>query len=862
VPSLISILLLLTAGVCLQSAISHLIAWFNRRDDRISAFFGLLCLLGCCYAILTVLSFHSTRYESYARLDAIINYCVRTLIAFVPIFLAYYADRKPGWPEKSFAFLLILRELVVSFVPGGGTLSRVTNFSILEHPVGGGPLPVIKGIMGWNGYTLYFLYFFLLVYCLWITAFLFKQNQRTKSYSLFVILLVTSLVYIHDLRISALSLPNPNIGEYSVFLFLIVVGIDLGSRRVKAERNYRTLFHSINDGIAVLDVQNMKLLDINETACRMNHSSRETILSTHFSQLVAHGDPEALQKAIQSLQLVRTKGPQVLEWRVKRLDGTAFWAEVVIRYTHLDGREVLLATIRDVDDRVKARETQMQSDELNKAIVEGFDGYIYICSRDHRIEYMNQRLIDRTGFDATGQTCHEIIHGLSEACPWCAKGRVEFGERVHWETQSPKDNHWFDIFCSPLHRPDGSVSTLALLRDITERKQNEQERNILLARIHQGEKLESLGMLAGGAAHDFNNLLTAILGNADLVAEALPKDSREKVSIEKLKRAARKAAELTKQLLAYSGRGRFKSDSVSINETVREVADMLRISLPPGQRITFNLDDSNPSVTGDPTQLHQVVMNLLTNAAEATEGTQGSIAFATSLSKPSRDISLDPPGFIIPNGPMVLLEAKDGGRGMSEETMKRLFEPFYSTKFAGRGLGMAAVLGIVRSHHGAIQVESTLGQGSTIRIWLPVFEGNSPQPKYFESPTLPGIKRALVVDDEPMVCDAVASALHSLGWQVATANDGVAALEKIRASQKPPDLVFMDMTMPRLDGRQTAKLMKEVFPKIKILMMSGAYARPQDDPIGFSDVDGFLAKPFSIPELKKSILNIIPQENK
>jgi PAS domain S-box-containing protein len=858
VPSLISILLLLTAGICLQSAVSHLIAWFNRRDDRISAFFGLLCLLGSVYAVLTVFSFYSTRYESYARLDAIMNYCVRTLIAFVPMFLAYYADRKPGWFEKGFAFLLILREIVVSFVPGGGTLSRVTSFSILEHPVGGGPLPVIKGVMSWNGYTLYFLYFFLMVYALGVALFLFKQNQRTKSYSLFGVLLVTALAYIHDLRTAALSLPNPNIGEYSIFLFLVVVGIDLGSRRVKAERNYRTLFHSINDGIAVLDVQSMKLLDVNETACRMYHVSRETIFSTHFAQLVAHGNPETLQKAFQNFQLAKTKGPQVLEWRFDRPDGTAFWAEVVTRYTHLDGREVLLATIRDVDDRVKAREMQMQSDELNKAIVEGFDGYIYICSRDHKIEYMNQRLINRTGFDATGQTCHEIIHGLPDACPWCAKSRVEFGESIHWETQSPKDNRWFDIFCSPLHRPDGSVSTLALVRDITDRKQNEQERNILLARIHQGEKLESLGVLAGGAAHDFNNLLTAILGNADLVAESLPDHSPEKASIGKLKNAARKAAELAKQLLAYSGRGRFKADPVSINETVQEAADMLRVSLPPGQHITFNLADSNPCVTGDPTQLHQVVMNLLTNAAEATEGTQGSITFTTSFSMPPHDVSLDPPGFIIPSEPMVLLEAQDGGRGMSEETRKRLFEPFYSTKFAGRGLGMAAVLGIVRSHLGAIQVVSTLGQGSTIRIWLPVAKEISQPTKTSASLVLPGIKRALVVDDEPMVCDAIASALHSLGWQVATANDGMAALETIRSCQKPPDLVFMDMTMPRLDGRQTAKLMKEVFPKIRILMMSGAYARPQDDPIGFSDVDGFLAKPFSIPELKKSIQKIIP----
>ena len=157
-------------------------------------------------------------------------------------------------------------------------------------------------------------------------------------------------------------------------------------------------------------------------------------------------------------------------------------------------------------------------------------------------------------------------------------------------------------------------------------------------------------------------------------------------------------------------------------------------------------------------------------------------------------------------------------------------------------------------------MESNPDQGTTIRIWMPASGDKISRSK--PSLTISTAKRALVVDDEPMVCDAVASALRTLGWEISIANDGMSALEQVRAGKTPPDLVFMDMTMPRLDGRQTAKLLKEIFPKIHILMMSGAYARPQDDPLGFSDMDGFLPKPFSIPELKTCINKIIPQDRK
>jgi CheY-like chemotaxis protein len=324
-------------------------------------------------------------------------------------------------------------------------------------------------------------------------------------------------------------------------------------------------------------------------------------------------------------------------------------------------------------------------------------------------------------------------------------------------------------------------------------------------------------------------------------------------SIEKLKNAARKAADLSRQLLAYSGRGRFKMEPVPVNQTIRDVADMLRISLSPGQRILFHLDPGNPSIQADPTQFRQVIMNLLTNAGEALHETTGSITFTTSLAVPPFDAGLEPTGVPIPNNPMVMVEVRDEGHGFSEETRQRLFEPFYSTKFTGRGLGMPAVLGIIKGHHGFIQVQSAQGEGTTVRVWFPASEEKqSAMPSKNVQPPRE-TKRALVVDDEPMVCDAVAASLHSLGWEVLTALDGPSAMEKLRVTPQTPTLALVDLTMPHLDGRQTAKLIRNKYPSMHILIMSGAYARSQDDPIGFADVDGFLPKPFSISELKQSI---------
>jgi len=850
-PTLTVLLLWAIVGACLHGAINHLASWNLRRENRISAYFGLMCLLGALYAFVTSLSLYVTDLEAYRRFDLLRSSTLAPLIAFIPLFLAYYADQRPGRLEKAYAALLLLHHLIKSFVPGAGFLSSITGFSIREHPFGG-PLPSANGPLGWGGYGMYLLYLLLFLFTLRAIAGLRQRKQNRKTLWLSGVLFFTILAYCYDLWADLQGLPRGDIGEYAVFLFLLAVGVDLGVRRVKAERDYRTLFHSIHDGISIHDAQSGQVLDINEALARMFQTTRDRLLATDLKEITQTSDSFTAEALIERIRRTDQEGPSLFEWRARRSDGTFFWAEASCQGALIDGRRVVLATIRDIEKRIEAQEHQRRSDDLNRAIIEGFDGYIFICSQTGILEFANQALSARLAGDPIGASCQEVLSRLIGPAPWCKDPSTFSQGGSHHEVQGP-DGCWYDVVRANLDRSGGTSSTLILIRDITQRKADEREKAALLARIHQGEKLESLGVLAGGAAHDFNNLLTAILGNADLAGEQIPAGSPGKASIEKLKQAARKAADLTKQLLAYSGQGRFRVGPVSVNHVIREVVDVLRVSLPHVHHLEFHLDPTNPQVLADSIQFKQVVMNLLTNAGEATEGTHGSITFTTGVSRPPTNSHCEPADATLPAGPLVFLEVKDEGRGMSDETRRRMFEPFFSTKFTGRGLGMAAVLGIVRSHSGGIQVESSAGRGTAIRVWLPAAPGTQeggepPLPVSFSD-----IRQALVVDDEPMVCDAVAASLHSLGWEVTTANDGMTALELLRTAPRPPDLVLMDMAMPRLDGRQTAQLMRESYPNLRILMMSGAYARPQDDPLGFSDMDGFLLKPFSIPELKERL---------
>jgi PAS domain S-box-containing protein len=362
------------------------------------------------------------------------------------------------------------------------------------------------------------------------------------------------------------------------------------------------------------------------------------------------------------------------------------------------------------------------------------------------------------------------------------------------------------------------------------------------------QKLESIGVLAGGIAHDFNNLLHVVLGNADLARLQLPAGSDAREHLDEVVRATQRAAELTQQLLAYSGRGAVEQRQLDLSCEVRELATLLRTAISKQAVLLWDLSPDLPAITADSAQVRQVVMNLITNASDALGESSGTISLRTGvLEDDEADTN---------SSPFVFLEVEDTGVGMDSSTLQRIFDPFFSTKFTGRGLGLAAVMGIVESHHGHIRIRTAPGEGTTFRILFPATTGAADAaPRRGSGAEWRGRGTVLVVEDEDGVREVVGRMVERLGFQVITAEDGLAALELLAGHDGSVSAVLLDLSMPRMGGQETLQHLRERRPEIPVIVMSGyteheVAAKLMD---GTSGAVGFLQKPF-LPEDLVSVL--------
>jgi len=410
-----------------------------------------------------------------------------------------------------------------------------------------------------------------------------------------------------------------------------------------------------------------------------------------------------------------------------------------------------------------------------------------------------------------------------------------------------------------LGRPPVNNVPLLLLAvtDITERKSAENKRLQLERQMQETQKLESLGVLAGGIAHDFNNLLTVILGNASLALDELPPTSAAGDNLKAIEHTALRAAELCRQMLAYSGKGRFVIEAVELGALIQDMVSLLKASITKKAMLHLNLAESLPSLRGDPSQIRQIVMNLVINASEALGEHAGTITLATGLleasPEPLAGIHLDEP---LAEGPYVWLEVSDTGCGMDPETRRRIFEPFFTTKFTGRGLGLSAVLGIVRGHQGALKVQSEPGKGTSFKVLFPAAPQEVPTPPRSGEPK-PGLWKGagtiLLVDDEESVRTMGRRMLERSGFQVLTAADGRAALEIYRARRGEIALVLLDLTMPDLDGEETFHELRQIDPNVRVVMSSG-YTESEIIPrFAGQGLTGFLQKPYTTAALMECL---------
>ena len=417
------------------------------------------------------------------------------------------------------------------------------------------------------------------------------------------------------------------------------------------------------------------------------------------------------------------------------------------------------------------------------------------------------------------------------------------------------------IIATSLGRPQRDNQPLLLLTitDISERKRAEERRLQLERQMQQTQKLESLGVLAGGIAHDFNNLLTIILGNTSLALDDLPPLSPAGESLLTIEKTSLRAAELCRQILAYSGKGRFVIDDIRLGNLVGDMFSLLQSSISKKATLNLNLKEPLPPLHGDPGQIRQVIMNLVTNASEAVGDRGGVITISTGLMQCSREYLCEP--YLYENlaeGLYVWFEVSDTGTGMDQETQRRIFEPFFTTKFTGRGLGLSAVLGIVRGHKGALKVYSKPGKGTTVKVLFPALaegkfsaeQGGAPKAGTW---SWKGAGTILVVDDEESVRTLGTRMLERIGFKVLVAADGQEALDIYRKRRDEIALILLDLTMPQMDGEETLHELRRIDAKVRVVISSG-YTETEIAPqFAGKPLFGFLQKPYTLSALTQCL---------
>jgi len=637
----------------------------------------------------------------------------------------------------------------------------------------------------------------------------------------------------------------------------------------ESEQRYRTLFEQSLDAIAI--VADGRVVHANEAAATLVGVALEVALGRPIEEFV-HADDRPRVRA-HVAELAAGALPFFAEqYRIVRLDGSVSWVEVRGQAIEWEGRPAAQIVAHDVTERRAAEEALRKSEGEKDLILSSVAEEVLFQDTRHRILWANRAAAESVGAtpdQLVGRPCYTVFHPRTEPCPGCPVHKaLETGEPGVAELRSEDGRYWF-IKGYPIRDAEENIAgAVEVALDITEQRRAEEERRRLEARVRDAQKLESLGVLAGGIAHDFNNLLVGILGNVGLAHLEMPPDSPLRPYCEQIEQAAFRARDLTNQLLAFAGKGKFQIVAANLSDLVRDTADLLRVSIPRRVALDLHLAPDLPPILADATQIRQVVMNLLTNASEAVGDSPGTITLVTGSVHADRAYLAG--AFVdedIPEGDYVFLDVSDTGCGMDAETRAKIFDPFFSTKFSGRGLGLAAVLGIVRGHRGAVRVYSEPGQGTAVKVLFPAAEKGTAVPhRPSEEAPAPrdadfrGSGTVLVIDDEPSVRDVARAILERAGFEVLVAASGREGLERFRACADRIVAVLLDMTMPDLAGEEVFAELRSIRPDVPVILSSGY--NEQDAVRRFtadvsagpeSGLAGFIQKPYLPADLLSKV---------
>ena len=546
------------------------------------------------------------------------------------------------------------------------------------------------------------------------------------------------------------------------------------------------------------------------------------------------------------------------------------WNNIIVKndFGEIEG---VLTSGEDITRQKKNEKKLLFEEEKYRQLVENINDLVYSVDTSGILTYLSPAVKSILGYteeEGVGKHFSLFVHPddlnrMQIIFKNALKGHIEPAEfRIIDKKGNP---HTVHLTAQPIFIEDKITGFSGIISDITERIAIEQERLELEKQRLHSQKLESLGVLTGGIAHDFNNLLMAILGNLDIASQNPLVPPSANLSIQQALNAARRATELTQQMLAYAGKATIVNREIDLSRLVEENARLLRVSIHKTITVNLNTAKNLPYISGDGGQLQQVVMNLITNASDAIGAKAGEISITTGVMYCDKNYLKNSCINEKPDeGTFVFLEVEDTGCGMDEETLQRLFDPFFTTKFTGRGLGMSAVLGIVRNHKGAIIVKSKVNKGTTIRLLFPALEEKTVNTEennlsgQITDDTISQISgTVLVADDEDAVRDVCKSMVELLGCRVLTASNGQEAVEVFQKNNPEIDCVILDLSMPVMDGIAALNDIKKINPEIKVILSSGFPRNDAMERFRGHGITGFIQKPYNLHDLEKALTSIM-----
>ncbi|AGF76893.1 PAS domain S-box [Desulfocapsa sulfexigens DSM 10523] len=629
----------------------------------------------------------------------------------------------------------------------------------------------------------------------------------------------------------------------------------------ESEERYREIYNAPSDAIIMHDAATGAILDVNRAAVELYGYSYDELLVQTIGSLSSGEPPYDMEHGAQRVGLAMTKGPQLFDWRVKKQNGDLLWVEVALRYTEFSDQKYVIAVVRDVSQR-KAAEVALAAEKERLAVtLRSIGDGVITTDIEGVIILINKVAEDLTGWsceEAAGKPLAEVFTILNEQtrqrCENPVTRVLASGEIIALANHTiliSRDGSEYSIADSgaPIRDENSEVVGVVLVfRDVTAEREREAE-------LAKGRKLESVGLLAGGIAHDFNNILTAIMGNINLALLFSNPEERAYALLQDAEKASLRAKDLTQQLLTFSKGGEPIKELATIKNIIEDSACfILRGS---NVSCNFHCDNDLWPVEIDQGQVSQVIQNIIINADQAMpKGGEVNVYCSNVSCEQCGELPLPPRDYL-------RISIQDSGIGMAGSLLENIFDPYFTTKQEGSGLGLAVSHSIISKHGGYITVESEPGRGTTFTLYLPAERDKKlvVAVRQEDAGGMPGKAKIMIMDDDEMVRSVAEAMLNHFGYEVILARDGVEAISFYREaleSDTPIDLVVMDLTIPGgMGGQEAVREIHKIDPQAKIIVSSGY----SNDPIMANYRDhgflGAMTKPFQLHDFKVTLQRVL-----